>query len=528
MTPKLVTKGWLREASKPAPVALNTASFTSGGRQKFIVGFQAAFETLELLLARSQADPSARQELHRQVHRLADLAGSVGFPTVCKFASSLEEILNDDARRGLLSATRCALESMRQAYTADLASPPPSSSPDHSQEAAALKVLVVDDEPEQRELLTTCLLQAGHRPLVRDTAVDLLECARMEQPSVVLLDVDMPGMDGYGACLLLKADPDTSGIPVVLMSTRATLDDRLAGLSLGADDYLCKPIDARELLLRLRVLGARREAREAGTTRQERQARPARYEAFTTRARAQLARSSGSVAIVRLPTYQADAAWSTIQENIRRRDVAGWYDQSHLVLLFPEMSPADARDRLTQIIERLPFAVGNGMRAGVTFAPLGTSGLEDLMAEADEALADAHRLGVTAAVKSIAQPREARNGELTVLVADDDPDVSRILDAHVQAAGYRTVLAFDGEDAVRAIETSRPDALVLDTMLPKMTGLDVLETLERLPAKPSVLVLSDRSREDDIARAFELGADDYVTKPFDPSELVARLSRVLR
>ena len=116
-----------------------------------------------------------------------------------------------------------------------------------------------------------------------------------------------------------------------------------------------------------------------------------------------------------------------------------------------------------------------------------------------------------------------------VLLTDDDPEVTRITDAHVRAGGYRTQLAFDGEAALRAIREQRPDAIVLDLMLPKRTGFDVLAELRQMPApRPSVLVLSARGREEDVTRAFALGADDYMIKPFSPQELIARLGRLLR
>ena len=529
MIRSLVTRELQAEdVSKPAPEAVDMAAFLRGARQKFIVGFQATIETFETLFAQSDKDPAAAAELLRRMHRLAGLAGSVGFPTVSKRAAALEETLGDASPPDRLHAAKTALESIREAYTTDLTLAPAWSSIAEPRESAALRVLIADDDAEQRTLLTQCLLNAGHSPIVRDSGVGLLECARVEQPSVILLDVNMPGIDGFGTCQLLKADAETCGIPIVLMSTRSALNDRLAGLSLGADDYLCKPIEFPELLLRLRLLGVRREAQQDTATCLDGHARPLAYETFLARARAQLARASASIALVRLPTYQADAAWTAIREDTRHRDLVGWYDQSHLVLLLPEMSALDARDRLSHIIQRLPGAVRRGVHAGVASSPLGAWAIEAAIADADEALAEARSRGEAAAIKSAWRAREAPKTGLTVLVADDDPDMARILDAQIQAAGYRTVLAFDGEDALGAIETSRPDAVVLDLMLPKMTGFDVLQALAHSPGKPRTLVLSARSREDDITRAFELGADDYLTKPFSPAELVARLSRLLR
>jgi PleD family two-component response regulator len=169
------------------------------------------------------------------------------------------------------------------------------------------------------------------------------------------------------------------------MSTHAALKDRLAGLSLGADDFLCKPIDLRELLLRLRLLGVRHDAQDKDLNSSEGQTGPLKYETFLTRGRALLARSPASVAIVRLPAYHADVAWTTIREDVRRRDLVGWYDRSHLALLFPDVTAFDTRDRLHQLILRPPDNVGKGMHIGIACSPMPTWAIETLLAEADEA-----------------------------------------------------------------------------------------------------------------------------------------------
>ena len=116
-----------------------------------------------------------------------------------------------------------------------------------------------------------------------------------------------------------------------------------------------------------------------------------------------------------------------------------------------------------------------------------------------------------------------------VLFTNDDPEVNQITDATFVPGGYRTQLAFAGKRPSGDLREQRPDAIVLDLMLPKRTGFDVLAELRQMPApRPSVLVLSARGREEDVTRAFALGADDYMIKPFSPQELIARLGRLLR
>jgi two-component system response regulator TctD len=85
-----------------------------------------------------------------------------------------------------------------------------------------------------------------------------VETAPEKRPDLILLDANLPGMDGYSVCRLLKGDAGLASTPVLFITTRSSLDDRAVGLTLGADDYLVKPVDMSELMLRIQVLLARR------------------------------------------------------------------------------------------------------------------------------------------------------------------------------------------------------------------------------------------------------------------------------
>ncbi|MEU6944942.1 response regulator transcription factor [Streptomyces sp. NPDC046316] len=118
-----------------------------------------------------------------------------------------------------------------------------------------------------------------------------------------------------------------------------------------------------------------------------------------------------------------------------------------------------------------------------------------------------------------------------MLVVDDDPTVSEVVAGYLKRVGFTVRLAADGPAALRAAEEIRPDLVVLDLMLP---GMDGLEVCRRLRARESgtrpvpVIMLTARGDEDDRILGLEVGADDYVTKPFSPRELVLRVQSVLR
>ena len=114
-----------------------------------------------------------------------------------------------------------------------------------------------------------------------------------------------------------------------------------------------------------------------------------------------------------------------------------------------------------------------------------------------------------------------------VLVADDDPRHAEGIRRYLVAAGHETIVVHDGRAALDTARRHRPDLLVLDVMMPGLDGLQVCRTL-RQESDVLVLMLTARSAEDDLLLGLELGADDYLTKPFSPRELVARIRTLLR
>lgn len=115
----------------------------------------------------------------------------------------------------------------------------------------------------------------------------------------------------------------------------------------------------------------------------------------------------------------------------------------------------------------------------------------------------------------------------TILVVDDEPRIARLVSDYLDQAGFRAVEAHDGPSAISAFSAHRPDLLVVDLGLPGMDGLDVIREI-RLRSDVPIIIVSARSEETDRVVGLELGADDYVVKPFGPKELVARVRALLR
>ena len=388
---------------------------------------------------------------------------------------------------------------------------------------------------------------------------------------MILLDVGLPGLDGYAVCRQLKGDADLADVPVIFMTTRTSVDDRLTGLALGADEFLSKPVDMRELLLRIQLLFERGRAHRsraahdsANTDAEPLKAAPAAetttgpapprhsttsqhaltYEAFLAVAAEEIARPPAAVALIRLPAGTQHQGARVLLDEVRGRDVIGVYGPAHLLILMPQMDAAVARGRTAPMMARLIAEGFEGSCAGIAGVDAGGSATpQTLINGADEALAQARYLGeptvlagertappppkTTTTGQEAAPPASAASVR-TVLIAQEDPAEARLMDAQMVAAGYRTTVANDGEQVLAALKAQPTDVLIIDLMMPKLTGFDVLADLRTSAGvRPKVVVVWPAGNEGDVIRAFELGADDYMTRPFTPQELRARVARLL-
>jgi twitching motility two-component system response regulator PilH len=117
------------------------------------------------------------------------------------------------------------------------------------------KILVVDDSPTERHFLTDMLVKAGYSVIIADSGEQAIEVAKKELPDLVLMDVVMPGMNGYQATRTITREETTRHIPVIMCTSKGQETDRVWGMRQGAHDYIVKPIDSAGLLAKIAALG---------------------------------------------------------------------------------------------------------------------------------------------------------------------------------------------------------------------------------------------------------------------------------
>ena len=116
-----------------------------------------------------------------------------------------------------------------------------------------------------------------------------------------------------------------------------------------------------------------------------------------------------------------------------------------------------------------------------------------------------------------------------IVLAEDEPQIARLIEFKLKKEGYSVISKENGEEALKAIKMDKPDLILLDIMMPVMGGYEVLRRLkedENLKSVP-VIMLTARAQEKDVVKGIDMGAEDYITKPFHPAELLVRVKRIL-
>lgn len=320
------------------------------------------------------------------------------------------------------------------------------------------KVFIVEDETFNISILVDILKPKYHLSVAKDGASALIKIGRT-MPDIVLLDVMLPGMDGYSVCERLKSDEKTRSIPIIFMTAKNKPEDIVRGLALGAADYVGKPINYMELLSRIKT-----HLRLAGDI-------------------AELERINGEINTLSgiLPicpnchnVRSDDGYWSKVDHYLSR---VSSIEFTHGICpdcmnsLYPEL-----KGRTEDIIPALP------------------------------------------------EPEVYHEEKPEILIIEDENFNISVLSEMLKDE-YKLVVARDGRQGLNLLAEHKPDLILLDIL---MTGMDGYQVCQKIKANETyrgipVLFMTVKRETDDIIRAFQTGAVDYITKPINYDELQARV-----
>jgi len=341
------------------------------------------------------------------------------------------------------------------------------------------KVVVIDDDHDIRALVTALLEQAGYRVATLGDPTQAVEFVRAEAPDVVLTDISMPGLDGYGVVKALQQDPDTARYPVVFVTANRDFSARVQAFRHGVVDYLTKPFTRAVLLRKLeRVLSLRHGA--AG-------------------------------AVSGLGPQAAAALLAEAREESRSGvlSVSGAFGPSHVVV------------RAGEVVERTGVARGD-QAARAEF--------RELDALHEEILSHEHASPAAPGERPLPDFSDLPAPLRSVLVVDDDADFRRFLRDVFVARGFTVHEAQDGEEGLRVALDQRPWLILTDIAMPGLDGVELCRRVRRhsLIRHTPLVFLSGWDDYKDRYRGLQAGGDEFLSKLSSVRELLIRVQLILR
>lgn len=414
------------------------------------------------------------------------------------------------------------------------------------------RLLLIEDDTDLARLFATVLDEAGHTVTVAPTLASAQNHLAGGIWDLVLLDLLLPDGDGRQLLEQLRSQPSTSTLPVFVASARVGPQARAECIALGADAYFEKPVDIDSLVHAIGRRLERYSQHQAQSRRDPVTGLPNRAAFLEACAALRAGHPDDvpiSIAVLDFDHFLwVRETWGrTYADGILRRAgvrlsmllsqaecLARW-DGSDFVALFARRTPAEASLALESALETLRivnFRQGHTEPLVLTFS----AGVAELEADGsiNDALAQADRLCYIA--KASGRTRVITGDATTtvparrVLLAEDDPSVTTLLQRYLRREGF-TVSAFpNGQAALAAAPHSGAALIITDIEMPELDGLGLIQGIREHPLVRHlpIMVLSGMGDENTIVRAFELGADEYVLKPFSAREVAVRVRRLLR
>jgi diguanylate cyclase (GGDEF)-like protein len=426
------------------------------------------------------------------------------------------------------------------------------------------RLLVIDDDEVLRSYLVRRLTLEGYKV---DNASDVDSAQRLLREftyDLITIDLMMHPQSGYELFEFVKEDPTLKWVPLVVLSGRSDIHDKVRCFYLGADDYVTKPFQYEELSARIFSLLKRTKNFEqmafcdplTGVYNR-------RF--FDHQIQAELQRVQRypapiSIAFIDIDRFKSindthghhvgdivlQGLAHLLQKHLRETDLLARFGGEEFVIVLPGVQGGEARKFIEAILEHThagPVAQYEGQAYHITFSAGVCEWLEGMpvaewIRRADDAMYSAKQGGrdrvvlyaddISAAVCEVSAATELR--KKTVLIADDDRILRSILVSKLQHLPVQFLEAVDGEEAYGMIKAQPVDLCILDGVMPRLDGYGMLERLkeeEAMPEELQILLLSGRSRDEDMFKGHQLGVNAFMNKPFSMVELEFKVKQML-
>jgi two-component system cell cycle response regulator len=508
------------------------------------------------------------EELRDLFHKLAGVAGPSGAPLLGGLAKVAEEfiILLSSGKASVAPGTFRLLQSAVSAAEEFLLQKEPIPGRLVSRDSTGVtrvhKVLVVDDDPLSARLIEVCLGEAGFVTHYCKDSREAVTALDAELPDLILLDLMMPGQDGFETCRQIRAAATTDRIPIIFLTRVADLSEKVEALRSGGDDYITKPFEPLELVARVRAHIQRH------ASQREELIRDALTGAFSHRyfkqryqqeiRRSEKGQTNFSVAMIDLDKFKqindvhghlaGDATLKAFVQQagtaLRSVDVLARYGGDEFAVLLPDTTgyqAAAAMDRLLGAVRALKVTPSPGktvtttVSVGVAERQAGDTP-SGLLERADTALYKAKKEGRNRMVVAGAPtPKEARpaepkeNKRYSILIVDDSRLTREVLRLYLMSLDVTITDSENGVEALKKVKEDRPNLVLADLRMPLLDGVGLCKALKAEPSTASIpaIILTGHLEPEVYKQCIEAGAREVLSKPVEPVELLNVVNRHL-
>ncbi|NOU99880.1 response regulator [Paenibacillus planticolens] len=576
----------LEHTKSPGSESDKDARILRQGRKLFIREFEKQLKELEALLDAIRVVPAVEDlnKFYRIIHTLKGSAPIFGYDRIGRLAEDLVRLwewtqaIDQEQDESFISMNPVLesiersikfLREMNMEYDIGMTEIQMDEQKDRSAgsmlRTLKSRLLLVDDDEVLRSYLTRRLQLDD---CIVDEAADVesaMKLLRTHTYDLVTLDLMMHPQSGYELFEFLKEDPTLKWLPLIVLSGRNDLNDKVRCFHLGADDYVTKPFQYEELAARIYGLLKRTKNFEQLAFRD-----PLtgvfnrRY--FDLQIGMELQRIERYPAPISLVFIDIDCFKKIndtyghhvgdlvlqglahlMQVNLRATDLLARFGGEEFVIALPNTCLEQAQFTMQNILNKVrsnPVAQYEGKTFSITFSAgiaqwQKEMTVADWVSKADEAMYQAKQQGrnriLGASADKEAQPNKStalpHPEKKNLLIVDDDPILRAILTSHLEHLPITITHASDGEEALGLLKEKSYDACILDGMMPKLDGFSLLDQIHKdsrlANTNMKVLMLSGKKKEDDLLKGYQMGADDYMTKPFSLVELEVRVKKLM-